>query len=158
MHSVVTAERPKIFDARDLHIEAALGEGDFGTVFKAWLLFLHKDVFIKRKRLDPAGLADLKDLLAHASAPPHSNTLRFLGVAPEADTFLFVVDAVAGGTSTLEFVNQSSVAADALHTPPARIARLLCDVLSALVHLHACEIVHCNVDARMNLVLVLADL
>lgn len=134
-----------------LLIEARVGEGGAGTVYRARHRDLHMDVAVKILRdtyqNDPDFVARFHAEALSASRLDHPNLTRVLDFGQEKDGLLYLAMEYLDGTSAREIL---------LRGEPLgleRVTSIMIQVCSGLTHAHARQIVHRDIKPE-NLMLV----
>ena len=134
-----------------LLIEARVGEGGAGTVYRARHRDLHMDVAVKILRDDYQHDADFigrfhAEALS-ASRLDHPNLTRVLDFGQEEDGLLYLAMEYLDGTSLRDIVSRGKP------LELDRVTSIMIQVCSGLTHAHARHIVHRDIKPE-NLVLV----
>ena len=134
-----------------LLLEARVGEGGAGTVYRARHRDLHMDVAVKILRdtyqNDPDFVARFHAEALSASRLDHPNLTRVLDFGQEKDGLLYLAMEYLDGTSAREIL---------LRGEPLgleRVTSIMIQVCSGLTHAHARQIVHRDIKPE-NLMLV----
>ena len=143
-------------------IEASIGEGGYGAVFRATQLTLGRPVALKvllSTVLDEDGLRRFQREAELAQRMDHPNTVRLLDFGRATDGSPFLVFELLKG-QTLDAAIRANRG-----LPAARVQRIAAQVLKALMEAHALGIVHrdvkpanvflCNFEGEPDFVKVL---
>ncbi|HEX8792859.1 MAG TPA: serine/threonine-protein kinase [Polyangiaceae bacterium] len=121
-------------------VEAYLGGGAMGAVYRAKQLALEKDVAIKIMHGDHAGdatyVARFQREAKAASRLDHPNSMRVIDFGQEDDGLLYIAMEFLDGRDLFRVLQQE------WPLPPARIADILSQALAALAVAHEMGIVH----------------
>ena len=134
-----------------LLIEARVGEGGAGTVYRARHRDLHMDVAVKILRdssqSDPDFVGRFHAEALSASRLDHPNLTRVLDFGQESDGLLYLAMEYLDGTSAREILARGEpLGLD-------RVTSIMIQVCSGLTHAHARQIVHRDIKPE-NLMLV----
>ncbi len=121
-------------------IEAFLGSGSMGTVYRARHLALKRSVALKIMRVhgstDPKYAKRFKREASTAFKLDHPNSMRVLDFGQEPDGILYMAMEYVDGRTLAEVI------ADEWPLSPERISAILAQVLAALAVAHEMGIVH----------------
>jgi eukaryotic-like serine/threonine-protein kinase len=133
------------------HIEASLGSGGMGQVFRALDTRLHRQVALKVLHADSWAVPEQRRRLLQearaASALNHANIVVVYDIVSDRDSDFLVMEYI-GGTTLKALIEENPLPLD-------RISEIGAQIASALSAAHAAGITHC--DIKPANVMVTAD-
>ena len=119
-------------------IEAKLGEGGMGLVYRAFDTHLDRPVAVKILRADATASAERKRRFVQeakaASAPNHPNIVHIYDISSDAGTDFIAMECIEGQSLG------HAIAAQRL--PPARVLDYAIEIAAALTKAHTSGIIH----------------
>eukprot|EP01119_Soliformovum_irregulare_P024355 TRINITY_DN8712_c0_g1_i2.p1 TRINITY_DN8712_c0_g1~~TRINITY_DN8712_c0_g1_i2.p1 ORF type:complete len:723 (+),score=167.81 TRINITY_DN8712_c0_g1_i2:23-2191(+) len=132
--------------SKDVQLGKLLGSGAYGVVYKAY--WRNADVAIKQlKDEDVSNETFLKEALQMKGLRPHVNVCKFLGVIMEENYPVSIVTEFVSEGALWDLIIESKI--DLNFDLCAILAR---DAAAGMAHIHAENILHCDLAARNLLV------